>query len=247
VGQLVNLLYTEVLKLKRSYMFFISLLGAIAAPFITFVSTLVKQHKFSDQTFLFKTFFTDVNFYILMLIGVPIYGVITTYLFNREYAERTLKNLLTIPVSKVNLVFSKLLLLLLWILTLTLVSFLTATIFGFIANLDDFSIAVWLRSLKEFITGGLLLFSLSTPIILVTLLIRNYVASIIVTIMITMVNVMIYGSEYSALYPWSAVEVITTGHFFKQYAAFLSYMSIFATSILCLILALFYFQRKDVQ
>jgi bacitracin transport system permease protein len=68
-----------------------------------------------------------------------------------------------------------------------------------------------------------------------------------VTIMITMVNVMIYGSEYSALYPWSAVEVITTGHFFKQYTAFLSYMSIFATSILCLILALFYFQRKDVQ
>lgn len=155
-------------------MFFISLLGAVAAPFITFVSTLVKQHKFSDQTFLFKTFFTDVNFYILMLIGVPIYGVITTYLFNREYAERTLKNLLTIPVSKVSLVFSKLLLLLLWILTLTLVSFLTATIFGFIAYLDDFSISVWLRSLKEFITGGLLLFSLSTPIILVTLLIRNY-------------------------------------------------------------------------
>src|SRR5699024_12168327 len=53
-------------------------------------------------------------------------GVVTTYLFNREYVENTIKNILTIPVSRVSFIMSKTLLLFMWIMMLTMIAwFLT--------------------------------------------------------------------------------------------------------------------------
>src|SRR5699024_11363812 len=68
---------------------------------------------------LFKELFYNVNLYTVLIIGVPLYGVVTTYLFNREYMENTLKNILTIPVSRIGFIVSKMLLLFIWIMMLT--------------------------------------------------------------------------------------------------------------------------------
>src|SRR5699024_11713653 len=60
------------------------------------------------------------------------------------------------------------------------------------------------ESFKEFSIGGVLLFILSTPIILVTLVMKNYVPTIIFTVVITLINVMGGSSEHRALFPWAA-------------------------------------------
>src|SRR5699024_11614963 len=74
----------------------------------------------------FKKLFYNVNLYTVLIIGAPLYGVETTYLFNREYVENTIKNILTIPVSRVSFIMSKTLLLFMWIMMLTMIAwFLT--------------------------------------------------------------------------------------------------------------------------
>src|SRR5699024_8591433 len=60
------------------------------------------------------------------------------------------------------------------------------------------------ESFKEFSIGGVLLFILSTPIILVTLVMKNYVPTIIFTVVITLINVMGGSSEHRALFRWAA-------------------------------------------
>src|SRR5699024_11824923 len=69
---------------------------------------------------------------------------------------------------------------------------------------DGLDISLLVESFKEFSIGGVLLFILSTPIILVTLVMKNYVPTIIFTVVITLINVMGGSSEHRALFPWAA-------------------------------------------
>src|SRR5699024_11839496 len=69
---------------------------------------------------------------------------------------------------------------------------------------DGLDISLLVESFKEFSIGGVFLFILSTPIILVTLVMMNYVPTIIFTVVITLINVMGGSSEHRALFAWAA-------------------------------------------
>ncbi len=244
---MINLLYTEFLKLKRSQMLLISMLGATTAPFVCFIAYLNMKSKKPGVPVLFNEVFSETNLYVVLLTGVTLYGVIATYLFNREYTENTLKNLLTIPVSRTSFFMSKLILLLIWILLLTVVAWGLTLIFGLIGQFEGLSLTVLIKAFKEYIVGGIFLFLLTTPTILVTLLFKNYVPSLVFTIAITMVNVLIGNSEYRVLYPWSAVLVIANKDFFPEYLPVYSYISIFTTSLLGFIVAIIHFKKEEIH
>ncbi|WP_140159013.1 ABC transporter permease [Bacillus thuringiensis] len=148
---MVNLLYTELLKLKRSNMFLISIIGAGVAPFLVVVASYIHiKTKQPTPTIWFHQLFTDVNLYTTLVIGFPLYGVVVAYLLTREYAEDTLKNLLTIPVSRISFIISKFIILFLWIMMLTLVAWALTLILGLLGNFPGFSRA------GSTISGGLL-------------------------------------------------------------------------------------------
>lgn len=134
---MVNLLYTELLKLKRSKMFLLSIIGAAVAPLMVaaamFVQMKTKEPYLVAQ---FSVLMSNTSIYAVLVIGVPLYGVITAYLYNREYAEDTMKNLLTIPVSRVALLMSKWIMLLGWIMLLTLSAWALAIILVHWVNLQ---------------------------------------------------------------------------------------------------------------
>lgn len=244
---MVNLLYTELLKLKRAKMFMVSLIGAAAAPVMVFIGYLDAKAKKPEIPVLFSEAFSETNLYVLLLIGTLLYGVITAYLFHREVAEDTLKNLLTIPVSRTSLIVSKLVLLFIWILVLTLVAWGLIFLLGLIGQYEGLNAAVLLQSLKQFLLGGSLLFLLSTPTIFVTCLFKNYVPTIIFTAVITMGNVALANRAYKALFPWSAVHVIADNGFVPEYPPEYSYIAILITSIAGFVATLIYFKKVDIH
>src|SRR5699024_6980282 len=81
-----------------------------------------------------KEVFYNVNLYTVLIIGAPLYGVVTTYLFNREYVENTIKNILTIPVSRVSFIMSKTLLLFMWIMMLTMIAWFLTLFLGLLTQ-----------------------------------------------------------------------------------------------------------------
>lgn len=119
-------------------------------------------------------------------------------------------------------------------------------IFGLIGQFEGLNTTILITSFKKYIIGGSLLFLLSTPVIFVTLLFKDYVSAIVFTIAITMVNVLISNSEYSALYPWSAILAIATNIFRPEYSPIYSYISIFITSIIGFITTVIYFKKVDI-
>lgn len=244
---MVDLLHTELLKLKRAKMFLVSMIGAASAPIMIFIGFLNMKMKTPDVPVQFTEAFYNTNLYVLLLIGTLLYGVITAYLFNREYAEDTLKNLLTIPVSRVSLIGSKMVLLFIWILILTVVAWGLTLILGLIGQFEGLSTALLIQSFTQYIIGGFLLFLLSTPTIFVTFLFKNYVPTIIFTAVITMANVALANSEYRALFPYSAVHVIANNGFVPEYPPEYSYISILITSIAGFIGTIIYFYKVDIH
>ena len=240
--QLVSLLFTELLKLKRSSMFLISILGAIVAPFVVVVATYV-----NEPTTPFKELFYNVNLYTVLIIGVPLYGVVTTYLFNREYTENTLKNILTIPVSRMSFIMSKTLLLFMWIMMLTVIAWGITLVLGLLMQFNGLSSSMLTESIKQFSIGGILLFILSSPIILVTLVMKNYVPTIIFTVVITLINVMGGNSEHRALFPWTAAGDIANHTLPSTYPPEYSYIAITATALTGFIAIIVYFKKVDIH
>src|SRR5699024_12702229 len=127
----------------------------------------------------FKELFYNVNLYTVLIIGAPLYGVVTTYLFNREYVANTIKNILTIPVSRASFTMSKTLLLSMWIMMLPVIAWFLTLFLGLLKQFDGLYISLVVESFNEFSIGGVLLFIFSKPIILVTLVMKNYVPTII--------------------------------------------------------------------
>ncbi|BFH60119.1 ABC transporter permease [Paenibacillus azoreducens] len=244
---MINLLYTELLKLKRAKMFMVSLIGAAAAPFMIFIGYLGYKAKNPDKSVMFSEVWSQTNLYTILLIGTLLYGVITTYLFNREYTEDTLKNLLTIPVPKSSLIVSKLVLLFFWIMILTFTSWSLILILGLFAQYEGLSAGVIVLSLKKFFVGGSLLFLLSTPTMFVAFLFKNFVPTIIFTAVITMGNVALANHDDKAIFPWSAAHVIAENGFVPAYPPFYSYVSIIATSIIGLLATMAYFKKTDIH
>lgn len=244
---MVNIVYSELLKLKRAKMFMVSVLGAAAAPIMMFIGFLSMKSKTPDEPITFAVSFYNTNLYVLLLIGPLLYGVITAYLFTREYTEGALVNLLTIPVSRINLIISKMILLFIWIFVLTLVAWGLTLILGLIGQFEDLDAAILLQSLQEYTVGGSLLFLLATPTIFVTFLFKNYVPTIIFTAVITMGNIALASSEYRVLFPWSAVHTVANQGFVPEYPPEYSYLSIFATSLIGLVATIVYFKKIDIQ
>src|SRR5699024_12234256 len=105
----------------RHSTFRLSIAGAALAPLVVGVATYVNEPSTP-----FKELFYNVHLYTVLIIGAPIYGVVTTYLFNSEYVKNTIKNILTIPVSRVSFIMSKTLMLFMWFMMLSMLSwFLT--------------------------------------------------------------------------------------------------------------------------
>ncbi|MDR4986208.1 MULTISPECIES: ABC transporter permease [Bacillus cereus group] len=240
---MVDLLYTELLKLKRSNMFLISIIGAGVAPFLVVVASYIHiKTKQPTPTILFHQLFTEVNLYTTLIIGFPLYGVVVAYLFTREYAEDTLKHLLTIPVSRISFIISKFILLFLWIMMLTLVAWALTLLLGLIGSFPGFSITLLLDSIVKFLICGGLLFLLSSPIVM-----KTYVPPIILTIIITMTNLMIVNSKHKDLFPWTATLDIANNELQSTYPPEYSYIIIAVTTIFGFIATLFYFKRVDIH
>ena len=232
----------EFLKLKRSKIFLLSLIGAILPPLLMFIAVTS-----FDEGQSFEMLFANVNMYMSAMFAVLIFAIIISYLFGREYNEHTLKTMLTIPVSRGKFLLSKYLMFLVWIVILTIATSLSTLILGFAANLDGFGIKMVVDSFAELLYANVLLFLTFSPFVFVSLLITNMVPAMIGGAGLALVNLMVYGQNWAHFVPWVCPYLIASGEI-SQYTAniSLSYVIILATFAIGLVISYVYFKKTDV-
>ena len=233
----------EFLKLKRSNIFLLSLMGAILPPFLMFIAVFA-----FDEGNTFELLFNNVNMYMSALFAVLLFAIMISYLFGREYNEHTLKTMLTIPVSRGNFLLSKYVMFLVWILILTVVTSLSTLVFGFIAGLEGFSLKLFIDSFIQLLFANVLLFLTFSPFVFLSLVITNMVPAMVGGAGLTLVNMLIYGQTWAPYVPWVCPYLIASGEIAGYNASIsLSYGIILATFAIGLIISYIYFTKTDVS
>ncbi|MFZ5969852.1 MAG: ABC transporter permease [Bacillota bacterium] len=247
---MINLLYTEIFKLKRSKLFFVSFLGATVVPIMMFFMFISMRARNPENILTFDQYFKQTDMFTLLLIGTLLFGLLATYIFNREYQEETLKNLLTIPVGRKSLIVSKLIIILGVILSLSLFSYVTSLLLGFLGHFEGLTIGVLLKWLKGYLFSGTLLFLLTPSVILITILFKNYIPTIGFTIVVSVIGIILINSDYSLVFPWTAPAMIAHFDLVESPAKFTiihSWISLILTFLIPLTAAFLYFEKTDIH
>ena len=233
----------EFLKLKRSRIFLLSLLGAVLPPLLMFIAVTS-----FDEGQTFEALFTNVNMYMSAMFAVLIFAIIISYLFGREYNEHTLKTMLTIPVSREKFLASKYIMFLVWIVILTVVTSISTLAFGFAAGLDGFSLKIFAEGFAQLLYANVLLFLSFSPFVFVSLFITNMVPAMVGGAGLALVNLMVYGQNWAPFVPWVCPYLIASGEIAEYSTSItVSYGVILATFVIGLVISYIYFTKTDVS
>lgn len=239
---MITFIQMEFLKLKRSKIFLLSLMGAILPPLLMFIAVTA-----FDEGHSFEALFTNVNMYMSAMFAVLIFAIIISYLFGREYSEHTLKTMLTIPISREKFLITKYIMFLVWIVILTVVTSLSTLIFGFIAGLEGLTLKLIITSFSQLLFANVLLFLTFSPFVFISLLIPNMVPAMVGGATLSLINLMVYGQNWAPFVPWVCPYLIASGEIVKYGANIMvSYSIILTTFIIGLAISYIYFTKKDV-
>lgn len=229
-------------------MFMLSCIGVTATPLMVFIGMIRGKIKHPNVSTTYSAMFSETNMYALMLFGLLVYTVIAAYIFSREYSENTLKTVLTVPVSKTSFIIAKFLMLIIWILVLTVETWALTLLFAVIGGADKFSFAIIFKYLREFLIGGFLLYLTISPFVALTVWCKNIVTPIIAATTVAMINIAIWNESFSALFPWSAVEIVATGKLGRyQYSLGTVLCLVIFIAIFGFVTTIIYFRREDIK
>lgn len=135
--------------------------------------------------------------------GLLVFGFVTSWIFGREYSDRTIKDLLALPTSRNIIVLSKFIVVFLWCLLLSTFVFGLGLIVGNAVDMPGWSPEIVRQGFSIFFICTLLTILLSTPVALFASIGRGYLSPL-GFIVFTLVLAQIFAATgYGQLFPWS--------------------------------------------
>jgi bacitracin transport system permease protein len=241
-----KLLVTEIIKLRRTNMLWISIAGAFFAPFLNLL-VYVQMRKNSGINQGFIDYASQCNVFIAILIGILLYGLLSSYLIDREFSEDMLKHILVIPINKTIFLINKIIILAIWLLIITIFSFILSVIFSYFAAFDGLNYLNLISVLIMFLKTFIIFIPLLMPVIFITLLFKGFVAPITFTIIVTIGNIMIINSKYNVFYPFLAPMISVEKFENNYYSTDWLIITALITGVIGFLLSFIYLKRKDIS
>jgi len=186
-----NLLLSEFKKFKRKKIFLFGILAAIIFPL--FNAVLLADSTFAS----IQSGVREDNAFLLLM---PLLIIMAANLFFVEQDNDTLKNLLSIPVSKNQLVLVKLLVLLIFSIAFQLMGFAVSTVMAIFQNipLNNFAVQLLLTA-----STGVLMWAAALPcVVLVVWFNKSYILSVVIVFFYTLINYVMHFSDAIMMQPF---------------------------------------------
>lgn len=210
-------LWVELLKVRRSKIFFISIYLFLFIGIMMGLLMYLSMHPEianRSSTIRMKTSFLGGSdwdtFYELMLqivltLGVIGSGIVTSWCFGREFSDRVIKDILALPVRRSTIVASKLIVLLAWSIILSVTVLLAALLTGLATGIPDWSSDKFFSFLKIYLVCTLLNSLLITPVAFVASGGRGTMLPIGFVILILILTQLLFVGLPGALFwfPWA--------------------------------------------
>lgn len=207
---MLNLIRGEILKLKRSSVFRISLLGSCIIPLLILMVLIKFALIDNTSTWDFAELFNQNLTYLCIFFGLLLNILIASYIFNREYKEHTIKAVLTTQVTKNEYFTSKIIVFILWSLMLTIISLILVTLIGVVFKAPGLTAELLAHTFINIISADFLLCLASIPAILVTFIFKSIIPPIILGMGISLGSMMVLNDNFSIYYPTTSILYLFT-------------------------------------
>lgn len=149
-----------------------------------------------------NTYLGNVVFMFSSVLGLVGFAVLTSWAFGREYADRTLKDLLALPMSRGKVVAAKVASSFVWCLILTEITFLFSLFIGLMAGIPNFSKTMVLHYFIQLLIVTAINLLLCGPVVFLASLSRGYLVPITYAFATLMVALIAGPTELSRYLPW---------------------------------------------
>jgi ABC-2 type transport system permease protein len=170
-----------------------------------------------------------------LTLGLVGPAIVTIWVFGREYSDRVIKDLLALPVSRVNIVLAKFVIVFIWSLLLMGLLFICAVLAGLAVHLDGWSRELAMKNLRIYSVISLLTIMLFPVISLITCISRGYLLPVGVTILLLISTqfLSIGMPSITPYFPWAIPGLISgVAGPFSPKPEIISYVILGLTSIL---------------
>jgi ABC-type transport system involved in multi-copper enzyme maturation permease subunit len=218
LGQVVA---TEFLKLRRARVTWFSLAAISMGPLgIALFMWIVREPGRAAQLGLLGTkanlagfeatwpaFFTMLTL-VVGMGGMLLLSFIVAYIFGREYAEGTAKNLLALPVGRPWFVLAKLVVAAAWWLALVAAVLAEALVIGRLLGLPGFSAGLAVAAVRNALLAAGIAYLLVPVIAWITTLGRGYLPPLGFALAMLALGNVFAKTGWAAWFPWSIVPLL---------------------------------------
>ena len=127
-----RILKNEFLKLKKTKLLLISIIGAIFAPTIVFSLASIINSSVNNYSVTFLEFISMVLQITVRISAIIFYPYVVGEFIAREFRNDTFKSQITIPIDRTDFLFGKILLSTIWVFCMVIATFFFSVLLSFI-------------------------------------------------------------------------------------------------------------------
>lgn len=256
MNKMISCILIEWRKLRKSKLSIITACSICFVPFIVglfaammkhpeyfknlgLISAKIEMMRIAD----WSSYFSSLS-QVISVGGLLIFGFTTSWVFGREYSDKTMVDLLGLPIKRDTIVLAKFIVIALWSYILALFALLLGVLAGQLIGLTGWSLAVVSEGVLTFGYCTTLTILLSTPVAFFACLGRGYLsplAFIIFTILFSQLGSVLNLGEYI---PWS-VPALASGVTGKAIFHLGGILGLFGVSILGVISTIAWWRYAD--
>jgi ABC-2 type transport system permease protein len=239
MNQLTQTIWVETLKARRSKMPLLTTLGFLVIPLVGgFFMIILKDPEFARRVGLISAkaqlmagvadwpTFLNLLAQAIAIGGIILFGFIGSWVFGREYADRTVKDLLALPTSRWAIVLAKFVLIIAWSVVLTAVVYFVGLGVGAAVGLPQASAEVFWQGTLTIALSAALTIILVTPIAFFASAGHGYLPPLAATILAIFLAQVVAVAGWGEYFPWSIPALVSQG----GRLPFVSYLIVLLTS-----------------
>lgn len=222
MNYLLATIYTEVFKMRKSKMIWLTLVIFTIAPLMaSFFMYILKEPELARKSGLlgaqaelygeasWSTYFSFLT-QIIAVGGIIVFGFVTSWIFGREYTDRTAKDLVALPYSRSFVVLAKYIATIIACLCLSMYIIIIGFLLGWIINIPEWSMTVAMTGIQEMMIATVLTILLSAPVAFFACYGKGYLAPIGFVILMVVFSQIIGAIGYGQYFPW-AIPALYSG------------------------------------
>lgn len=178
--------------------------------------------------------------------GMVLFSFVISWIFGREYLDRTVKDLLALPTARRSIVFAKFAVVAFWASALTLLVIVLGLAVGALVGLPPSGTAVFRDGiLRTVACAGLTLLSV-TPVAFFAGVGRGYLAPMGIAILFLILAQLVGATGWGEYFPWS-IAALYSGAAGPQYGSLsaASGLIILLTGVIGIVATVAFWERAD--